>query len=184
MIMSDRQSDQGGQGAGRPNGAGQNGGAEIIPFRRPARPPAPKPPGRGPVIGPRSKLQRKLRLAEAFAFGLFFSLVTFLLEPPLAALPFAGLGFALAASLWFAISPRRGSIDNGTVIVAALAAALTGWLGYAAIKSVVAGGGLLTVFSTFVSGLSYAVVVAWPVGIAAGLIVRRLSAQWRPQGRG
>ncbi|MCF4165590.1 hypothetical protein L2U69_08050 [Zavarzinia compransoris] len=137
--------------------------------------------GRGPVIGPRNRVAARLRTVEAVCFGFIFGLVALLLERPAAAMPYFVLGFAIAAGAWFAIAPRRGAIDNGTIFVAALASALAGWLAYAAAKSVLAGGGVLTVFGSFVGGIAYAVVVAWPVGIAAGFVVRRLSLQWRPQ---
>ena len=54
------------------------------------------------------------------------------------------------------------------------------WDAYALIESLRAGGGALTVFQSFVGGIAYAMVVAWPVGIAAGVIVRKLSSGWRP----
>lgn len=162
--------------AGRPEATG----AEIIPFRPRPPKPQPQPMGRGPVIGPRNRVAARLRTIEAVCFGFLFGLIALLLERPAAALPYIVLGTAIAAGCWFAIAPRRGAIDNGTIFVAALASALAGWLAYATAKSVLAGGGLLTVFSAFVGGISYTIVVAWPVGIAAGFAVRRLSAQWRP----
>jgi hypothetical protein len=179
-------------GGGRPQSSGPaaggpeavSPGAEIIPFRPRPKPPA-RPPaaaGRGPVIGPRSRIAGRLRLGESVTFGALFSLVALLLEPPLTALPFMVLAFGIAGFSWYSIAPRRGPIDNGTVFVAALASALAGWLAYAAIKSIGAGGGALTLFQMFVGGIAYAMVVAWPVGIAAGFIVRRLALQWRPGG--
>ncbi|PWR20831.1 hypothetical protein [Zavarzinia compransoris] len=171
-------------GADRPEDHGQ--GADIIPFRPRPQPPAPRSgtAGRGPVIGPRSRIAGRLRLGEAATFGALFALVALLVEEPVRALPFLLLGFGIAAFSWFTIAPRRGPIDNGTVFVAALASALAGWLAYALVKSIGAGGGALTVFEMFVGGIAYAMVVAWPVGIAAGFVVRRLALQWRPAGRG
>lgn len=168
---------------GHDDGGHDRGGAEppgetgiVIPFRR--------PPPRGPVLGPRSRIATRLRLAEAVAFGLLFALAVFLIERPLAALPYFAVGTAIGASLWFAIAPRRGALDNGTVIVTALATAFAGWFAYAVMKTLAAGAGFAAVIDYFVSGLSYAFVGAWPVGIVAGLFARRLSERWRPKGKG
>lgn len=179
--MGDRRSDQNdGQGAGTPERAS----AEVIPFRRPATPaPKARSGGGGPVIGPRSRIAHRLRMAESVTYGLLFSLVALLLEAPLSALPYMVIALAIGAGSWFSLSPRRGALDNGTVVVTALATALAGWLAYAAIKSVVGGGGVLAVFTGFANGMAYAMVVGWPAAIVAGLITRQLSARWRPQGR-
>ncbi|MFZ2872765.1 hypothetical protein [Zavarzinia sp.] len=179
--MNDRRSDQNdGQGAGTPERAS----AEVIPFRRPAKPVTVKKSGSGgPVIGPRSRIAHKLRMAESATYGALFSLVALTLEAPLSALPYMVIALALGAGAWFSLSPRRGAIDNGTVVVTALATALAGWLAYAAIKGVIGGGGILTVFTGFANGMAYAMVVGWPAAIVAGLITRQLSAQWRPRGR-
>ncbi|MDD3447233.1 MAG: hypothetical protein PHS60_17665 [Zavarzinia sp.] len=164
--------------AGRP----ESSGAEIIPFRpRRQQPDRPAPgAGRGRVFGPRSRIATRLRGLEALCFGFLFGLVALFLKSPAQALPYIALGFVIAMGCWFAIAPRRGTIDNGTIFVAALAAALAGWFAYALIESLRAGGGALTVFQSFVGGIAYAMVVAWPVGIAAGVIVRKLSSGWRP----
>lgn len=178
--MGDRRSDQNdGPGAGTPEPAS----AEVIPFRRPAKPASRGRSGGGPVIGPRSRIAHRLRMAESATYGLLFSLVALLLEAPLSALPYMVIAIAIGAGSWFSLSPRRGAIDNGTVVVTALATALAGWLAYAAIKSVVGGGGIMAIFAGFANGMAYAMVVGWPAAIVAGLITRQLSAQWRPRGR-
>jgi hypothetical protein len=166
----------------RPNGH-DHGGAEpppqggvVIPFRR--------PPKRGPVLGPRSKIATRLRVAESVAFGLLFGLAAFLIERPLAALPYFALGFVIAAALWFAIAPRRGPIDNGTVIVTALATAFAAWAAYAVVATLADGAGWVAAIDHFINDLAYAFVGAWPVGIVAGLFARRLADRWRPKVKG
>lgn len=170
----------------RPDGH-DDGGAEspresgvVIPFRRPP----PQQPSRGTVIGPRSRIDVRLRLVESAAFGLLFGLAAFLIERPLAALPYFAMGALVGGALWFSIAPRRGALDNGTVIVTALCTAFVAWFGYAVIKTLSLGAGFGAVIDYFVGGLSYAFVGAWPVGIVAGLFARRLSERWRPRAKG
>lgn len=179
--MGDRRSDQeqqpGADAPGKPS-------ADIIPFRRPSKP-VPKPRGGGgTVIGPRSRVAHRLRVAESIAYGFLFGLVALLLEDPVSALPFILLGLAIASGCWFSIAPRRGPIDNGTVVVTGLATALAGWLAYALVKSVLAGAGAMAIFDAFAGGMAYAMVVGWPAAIAAGLATRKLAEKWRPQSLG
>ncbi len=137
---------------------------------------APKP-RHGRVLGPRSPVERHLRLAEAALFGALFGLTGLLaVDLPWGLLsPVAGA--ALCGPVWYAIAPRRGAIDLGTVIVAGLVAAVTGWAGLSVYLGLAKGGGVVV---TFIFGFVNALAPAWPAAIAAGAVVARLSRAWRP----
>lgn len=143
--------------------------AQIIAF-------APRP-RRGRVIGPRSPVACRTRLGEAALFGALFGLTGFLVFDLPWGLLMLPAGLAVCGPVWFAIVPRRGAIDLGTVIVAGLAAALVGWAALSVYLGLAEGGGVVV---TFLLGFFHALAPAWPAAIAAGLVVRRVSARWRP----